>query len=124
MLLNNYEIATKHDRNFAIRHSLAAPFSNYPLLKDFHAGAKTLLAHFHYCCKGEKPFQKNWNEPAEQKSAQLNDEQKAYMIQLIGLVKEEEGQWPALKESCEYDKGLYFISQLFDPAWEPKNLLV
>lgn len=66
-----------------------APFSNYPLLESFHAGAKTLLAHFHHCCKGESPFQKNWTELAELKSIQLNDEQEAYMIQLIGLVREE-----------------------------------
>lgn len=26
MLLNNYEIATKHDRNFAIRHSLVVSY--------------------------------------------------------------------------------------------------
>jgi hypothetical protein len=82
------------------------------------------LAHFHYCCKGGKPFQKNWTEPAEQNSAQLNDEQKAYMIQLVGLVKAEKGQWKALSESCEYDKGLYFISQLFDPEWQPTRHLL
>ena len=26
------------------------------LIRGIHSGAKTLLAHFHYVCKGRKPF--------------------------------------------------------------------
>ncbi|KAK3385604.1 hypothetical protein B0H63DRAFT_185188 [Podospora didyma] len=63
VLLNNYEIATVHDHGWAIRYSMKTPFANYPLLKGFHAGAKTLLAHFHYCCKGDELFRVGWSSP-------------------------------------------------------------
>jgi hypothetical protein len=34
------------------------------MIKELHHGANVLLAHFHYCCKGFRPFTLNWN-PAE-----------------------------------------------------------
>ena len=48
-----------------------------------HSGAKTLLAHFHYCCKGQQPFSPgfDWKSPDIQKMAQLNTEQSSFMAQ-------------------------------------------
>jgi hypothetical protein len=30
------------------------------LVRGIHAGSKTLLAHFHFICKGQKPFDIDW----------------------------------------------------------------
>jgi hypothetical protein len=30
------------------------------LVREIHAGSKTLLAHFHFICKGQKPFDIDW----------------------------------------------------------------
>jgi len=31
-----------------------------PLVRGIHAGSKTLLSHFHFICKGQKPFDIDW----------------------------------------------------------------
>ncbi|KAL6412675.1 hypothetical protein AUP68_03880 [Ilyonectria robusta] len=123
LLLNNYEIATSHDRNFASRHSLKTRFSNYPLLEGFHAGANTLLAHFHYCCKGDTPFKIDWTKDPYVKSLTLNKEQRDYMQEISSISTSKGDSWKALKGSGEYDAEVYFISQMFDSKWKPSEFL-
>ena len=36
-------------------------YTMMPLVRGAHHGAKTLLAHFHLICKGQKPFEIDWN---------------------------------------------------------------
>jgi hypothetical protein len=59
-----------------------------PLVRASHSGAKTILAHFHYCCKGQEPFQPDfdWKSPQIQKMVQLDAEQIAFMEKFAELV--------------------------------------
>ena len=52
-----------------------------PLVRASHSGAKTILAHFHYCCKGQKPFRQgfDWKSPQIHRAMQLDAEQIAFM---------------------------------------------
>jgi hypothetical protein len=52
---------------------------NYPLLEGFHTGAKTLLAFFHYICRGSRPFELDWNLEENKEIAQLDNEQVNFM---------------------------------------------
>ncbi|KAK0627311.1 hypothetical protein B0T14DRAFT_395280, partial [Immersiella caudata] len=79
VLLHKCEIVTQHDRAFAIRYSLQEPFSNYPLPEGFHAGAKTLLAHFHHWrSKGGAPFKLDWSSHPAVRWSNLHADQVAY----------------------------------------------
>ena len=31
------------------------------MIEELHMGANSLLAYFHYCCKGHRPFTLDWN---------------------------------------------------------------
>jgi hypothetical protein len=46
------------------------------IIRGIHSSAKTILAHFHYCCKGQRPFSSdaNWNSAEMKRMAQLDDE--------------------------------------------------
>ena len=52
-----------------------------PLVRATNSGAKTILAHFHYCCKGQKPFDKkfDWSSPKTRRMAKLDEEQASFM---------------------------------------------
>lgn len=52
-----------------------------PLVRATHSGAKTILAHFHYGCKGQRPFREDfdWKAPQVRKMAQLDTEQSLFM---------------------------------------------
>ena len=59
------------------------------LVRATHSGAKTILAHFHYCCKGEYPFrpETNWNSPKIREMAQLDAEQAEFMNSLAQQIQ-------------------------------------
>ena len=56
-------------------------YLDMPLVRATHSGAKTILAHFHYCCKGQQPFRPDfdWETPQIRKMAQLDSEQIMFM---------------------------------------------
>ncbi|KAL1981852.1 hypothetical protein VTN96DRAFT_2097 [Rasamsonia emersonii] len=61
--LHSYELLMKQQRNFALRRNAPVRYSNMSLVRSIHAGAKTILAHFHYLNKGQAPFELDWSLP-------------------------------------------------------------
>ena len=61
-----------------------------PIIRAIHSGAKTILAYFHYCCKGQMPFSPdfNWDSPGVKRMAQLDDEQIRFLRQYQDLVQQ------------------------------------
>jgi len=53
-----------------------------PLVRETNSGAKTILAHFHYCCNGQKPFAASfdWTSPKLGRMAHLDSEQTEFMM--------------------------------------------
>jgi len=45
------------------------------LIGELHMGANILLAYFHYCTKGFRPFSLDWNAEQTLSMAELNTEQ-------------------------------------------------
>jgi hypothetical protein len=51
------------------------------MIKELHLGANVLLAHFHYSCKGYRPFTIDWNPELSTSMATLDDEQLRFVRQ-------------------------------------------
>jgi hypothetical protein len=60
-----------------------------PIIRAIHSGAKTILAYFHYNCKGQRPFSPdfNWDSPGAKRMAQLDDKQIRFLKQYQDLVQ-------------------------------------
>lgn len=58
------------------------------LVRAIQSGSKTILAHFHYCLKGQAPFDRefDWMSPVYQNMAQLDKEQLQFMQEYVKLV--------------------------------------
>ncbi len=63
-----------------------------PLIRDVHRSAKTLLAHFHFICKGQKPFGFDWagdiSLRAIQRMANVSTEEAEFLDTITKLVKQ------------------------------------
>ena len=59
------------------------------------SGSKTLLAHFHYVCKGNVPFQPgfDWTSETAQTMAQLDADQMAIIQSLLQDLKDKGKQY-------------------------------
>lgn len=118
-----------------------------PLVRATNSGAKTILAHFHYCCKGNQPFGErfDWNAPKIRKMARLDAEQSRFMATYRDRVIAQGKPhirplrtatfYPAtdalataqvfsqINHGDKYHKMYWYTSQLFDPDWKPRDTL-
>jgi hypothetical protein len=108
ILLQNYELQMQFQRGFAAKRNAKVlypspdtlqrcvhaaddrqvQYLDMPLVRATNSGAKTILAHFHYCCKGQRPFRADfdWNSPKLRKMAHLDAEQSDFMANYRDLV--------------------------------------
>lgn len=162
VLLHNYELATRHDYHTARLRGLSASvplclaatistdtrvrqttYSNTPLLRELHMGARTLLAHLPYINKGHRPFStEHWSANPDANFATLGPAQLEY-VQGVANAKKYWGkcadgnaapvslagrsradwrvvrQWKLDHDERDYKAEGYLVSQLFDPGWTP-----
>ncbi|KAJ4313574.1 hypothetical protein N0V84_009331 [Fusarium piperis] len=65
-----------------------ARYWNHQIVEEFHSGAKTMLAYFHYCSKGSHPFAMDWTRPTNVAFAELDQRQVQFIGETARLVKD------------------------------------
>lgn len=103
ILLHNCSLLTAHDIGYARKHGLKVCHQSHAhirkyltgqqarharpdMVKDLHFGANVLLAHFHYGCKGYRPFTLDWKPELSTSMATLDDEQLHFVRQTATYV--------------------------------------
>ena len=116
ILLQNYEMQMNFQRQFASRRKsrVSVPsrldcclradrifdgqvqYLDMPLVRATNSGAKTILAHFHYCYKGQQLFSEefDWESPKVRRMARLDPEQTSFMAQCRNFVVEKGDKFP------------------------------
>ncbi|KAI1173498.1 hypothetical protein F4777DRAFT_557525 [Nemania sp. FL0916] len=125
ILLHNYRLLMKQQQMAFKENVFPFRFLLMPMIRAIHLGAKTLLAHFHYICKGQKPFEIDWRQQpsseAAQRMAKLSHDEVDFMISLSQLVKEKLPEVKQIMETDEYESDHWFTGQLFVPDWKPPD---
>jgi len=88
ILLQNYEMQMNFQNQFALRRQSKWQYLDMPLVRATNSGAKTILAHFHYCYKGQQLFTKDfdWHSNRVRRMARLDPEQTSFMSQCRDFV--------------------------------------
>ncbi|KAL1842470.1 hypothetical protein VTJ49DRAFT_5207 [Mycothermus thermophilus] len=125
VLLKNYEMQMRFQREFAMRRRAKVRYLDMPLVRATNSGAKTILAHFHYCYKGQKLFSEgfDWNAPRARRMARLDPEQCEFMARCRDVVVQRASKFRAINHSHVYHEAWWYTSQLFDPEWTPRETL-
>jgi len=125
ILLQNYEMQMNFQRQFASRRKARVQYLDMPLVRATNSGAKTILAHFHYCYKGQQLFSKefDWMSPKVRRMARLDPEQTSFMGQCRDAVVEKAPKFEAINHSDSYHEPYWYTSQLFDSDWAPRETL-
>ncbi|KAH9883308.1 hypothetical protein F4778DRAFT_802686 [Xylariomycetidae sp. FL2044] len=123
ILLHNCELQFRFHRAFARRRGFPVRFVDMPIIRALHSSAKTILAHFHYVCKGQRPFSTDfdWNSPEMKRMAQVDDEQIHFLKQYQSLVRQKAALLQATSLTDNYEEEYWFIAQMFDPEWVPRE---
>jgi hypothetical protein len=125
ILLQNYEMQMLFQSQFARRREAQVQYLDMPLVRATNSGAKTILAHFHYCYKGQKLFTPkfDWTAPRVRRMARLDAEQSHFMSQCRDVVVHKAPTFQRINNSDVYHEKWWYTSQLFDPDWTPRDTL-
>ncbi|KAI0109121.1 hypothetical protein GGR51DRAFT_512806 [Nemania sp. FL0031] len=96
-------------------------FFNHNIVEEFHSGARTMLAYFHYCNKGSHPFSMDWNCAHNVSFAQLDARQVQFLNETVALVKSKRSHFEHIKLNKMFEDDYYFISQLYELHWYPTH---
>ena len=118
-------------------------------LADDYVGAVTFLAYFHYCNKGIFPFSEECKDQELRNLAELDDSALAFVHDTRRYVADHSKfpllpmpepprrhgasanrgslprtgqQWQELWDGDKYENDYYFVSQLFEPNWQPRSM--
>jgi hypothetical protein len=80
-----------------------------------------LLAHFHYCNKGQHLPSLKLEDRHNTVLSDLGIPEYRFMIRTIELVKQKEEDFASLKAYTVYEDDLYFVSQMFEKGWGPRE---
>ncbi|PMD19482.1 hypothetical protein NA56DRAFT_203203 [Hyaloscypha hepaticicola] len=123
ILLHNYELQCNFHRGFARRRKFEVRFVDMPIIRAILMGSKIILAHFHFCCKGQRPFSPgfDWESPGVKRMAQLDAAQIEFLKRYRVFVIEKAEKLRAVSQTDDYEAETWFTAQLFDPEWEPRQ---
>ncbi|KAJ2995556.1 hypothetical protein NUW58_g1238 [Xylaria curta] len=122
ILLHSCSMLTRAE---AVRAAREAPrgaqskYFNHNIVEEFHSGARTMLAYFHYCNKGSHPFSMDWSRAKTVSFAQLDTRQAQFMTETVMLVKDKRSHFEHIKLNKLFEDDYYFISQLYELHWHP-----
>lgn len=111
------------------------------IVEELHLGANILLAYFHYCCKGCRPFDLGWDAAQTTSMAELDHEQINFVQRTAGYVHSngitplpyfsdrlltalKVSKFRDVKEKCVYEDEHYYIAQLYDQDWAPSTIVM
>lgn len=117
ILLHNIALVIKHDAGYARKHGMKRRFAREDKVQDYHKGAVTLLAYFHYCHKGIYPFSADCKEADLTNLAELDEMGRNFVYETRRLVAEHKQRFKTLRESKDYENDHFYISQLFEHNW-------
>ncbi|KAK4205206.1 hypothetical protein QBC40DRAFT_162947 [Triangularia verruculosa] len=131
ILLHNIGLVTRHDAEYARKHGMKRQWAREDSVKEYEMGANTLLAYFHYCNKGIYPFSAECRDADLRSLAELDDEAIALVHYTRQHAMEHKARWEDMwkcegdwkdREMKRYENEYYYVSQLFEPNWQPRNM--
>ncbi|KFA73353.1 hypothetical protein S40288_03882 [Stachybotrys chartarum IBT 40288] len=124
MLLHNAALITAHDAKYARKHGMNRRFARQKTVKEYHNGANILLAYYHYCNKGALPFSSECSDQTLRNLAQLNQDQIRFVHYTRKMVAAHKQHWQELQEAHAYEDDLFYISELYEKDWLPRNMVL
>ncbi|KAJ2907079.1 hypothetical protein MKZ38_008647 [Zalerion maritima] len=123
MLLHNTALITAHDASYAEKHGIPRRFAREAMVGKYHEGANVLLAYWHYCNKSVYPFSKQCKDSEFQQLASLDEATMQFIRVTREIVNQEKPYWNHLQAEEESEDDYYFISQMYEENWKPRENL-
>ncbi|PHH70271.1 hypothetical protein CDD82_7234 [Ophiocordyceps australis] len=119
IILHNVALITAHDAAYAHKHGIPRRFAREEAVKEYHFGAKTLLAYYHYCNRGASPFSLACRDRDLKNLGDLDADEISFVRWTAKYAREKDLEWQQVRLCDATTNDHFFISQLYDEKWQP-----
>ncbi|KAH6627534.1 hypothetical protein F5144DRAFT_652459 [Chaetomium tenue] len=112
----NYHNARKHGllRRYAIPNFIA----------ERHHSANVFLSHYHYRTESTNPFKQDWKKRHLTPFSYMSVDDIQFLERTKVLLEEREEVIKTNRDNDLYEHELYFLSQMFEENWQPRDTMV
>ncbi|KAK3215764.1 hypothetical protein GRF29_8g1020309 [Pseudopithomyces chartarum] len=120
VLLSHGEWLLSHSRQNALRVGSKTRYNHNPRAEGYFHACNTLIAYWHYMCRGASLADLNWKKESIRKWANLDLEQADYLSELQRKITQLDSMamMTRLRDEDRYEEELYWCHQLFFPKWK------
>ncbi|KAG9233443.1 hypothetical protein BJ875DRAFT_378620 [Amylocarpus encephaloides] len=108
----------------ARKHGLKRRYAMPNFMSERHHSANVFLSHYHYCTKPCSPFTVDWRTRQTTPFAEMTTDEILFLIKTSDMVKERQDRIRIAREIGLYEDDLYFLSQMFEEDWMPRDSVI
>jgi hypothetical protein len=98
---------------------------SYPsFIQERHHAANVFLSHYHYRTESANPFKQDWRRRHATPFSHMTVDEIHFLERTKLLVKERELLFKTNKDQTLYEHEMYFVAQMFEENWQPRETVV
>jgi hypothetical protein len=122
--LHSCATLTAENYQNARKHGLKRRFAMPNFISERHHSANVYLSHYHYCTKPCNPFNIDWRKRQTTPFAEMTTDEIHFLKKTSEMVKERQDKIRITHELNLYEDDLYFVSQMFEENWTPRDTII
>jgi len=122
--LHSCATLTAENYQNARKHGLKRRFAMPNFIYERHHSANVYLSHYHYCTKPCNPFNVDWRNRQTTPFADMTTDEIHFLMKTSEMVKERQDKIRITHKFNLYEDDLYFVSQMFEENWTPRDTII
>lgn len=124
MSLHSCAKISEENYNNARKHGLLRRYAIPNFIQERHHGANVFLSHYHYRTESANPFNQDWKRRHSTPFSHMSVDEIHFLERTKAMLKEREAVIQVNKETELYEHELYFIAQMFEETWQPRDTVI
>jgi len=121
-----HSCAALSDENWhnARKHGLRRRYAMPTFISELHHGATVFLCYYHYCTKPCNPFTLDWKRRHTSSFSEMPMADVHFLLKSKEMIQERADMFRRTREANLYEDELYFVSQMFEDDWQPRDTVI
>ncbi|KAK0620665.1 hypothetical protein B0T14DRAFT_431637 [Immersiella caudata] len=115
---------SQENYNNARKQGLLRRYSIPNFIQERHHTANVFLSHYHYRTESANPFAQDWRRRHATPFSHMSVDEIHFLEQTKRMVNEREQIIKTNAENDLYEHELYFVAQMFEPNWQPRDTVI
>jgi len=122
--LHSCAVVSNENYKNARKHGLRRRYAMPAFMQERHHSANVFLSHYHYRTQPCDPFKLDWRKRQTTPFADMTPTEIRFIMRTKELVEQKRGWFRSVREISLYEDEMYFISQMYEDGWQPRDSVI